>query len=148
MSFGRTQLDTVFEGKVETAAYFNAVPGKNADALVEQAITDGADVVFTTSPKLVGASLRRRRPAPAGTHPELLDGDALRQHPHLLTRVYEAKFITARLPVPWRAGSRIGYRGRLPQLRRACQHQRIRARARMTNPTSALTCNGPVCRPD
>ena len=28
--FGRTQLDTVFEGKVETAAYFNAVPGKNA----------------------------------------------------------------------------------------------------------------------
>ena len=26
----------------------------------------------------------RRRPAPAGTHPELLDGDALRQHPHLL----------------------------------------------------------------
>ena len=56
--FGRTQLDTVFAGQVETTAYFNAVPGENADALVEQAIADGADVVFTTSPKLVGASLR------------------------------------------------------------------------------------------
>ena len=82
--FGRTQLDTVFEGKVETAAYFNAVPGKNADALVEQAITDGADVVFTTSPQAGRRVPARRRPAPAGTHPELLDGDALRQHPHLL----------------------------------------------------------------
>ena len=43
--FGRTQLDTVFAGQVETTAYFNAVPGENADALVEQAIADGADEV-------------------------------------------------------------------------------------------------------
>ena len=56
--FGRTQLDSVFEGKVETFAYFNAVPGRNADLLIETAISNGADIVFTTSPKLVGASLR------------------------------------------------------------------------------------------
>ena len=52
--FGRTQLDSVFEGKVETFAYFNAVPGRNADLLIETAISNGADIVFTTSPKLVG----------------------------------------------------------------------------------------------
>ena len=56
--FGRTQLDQVFAGKVETVAYHGAEPGKNADELVEKAIQDGADMVFTTSPKLVGASLR------------------------------------------------------------------------------------------
>ena len=92
--FGRTQLDTVFEGKVETAAYFNAIPGKNADALVEQAITDGADVVFTTSPKLVGASLRA-----AVRHPQVHILNCSMEMPYAsirtyYTRVYEAKFIT------------------------------------------------------
>src|SRR5699024_9046648 len=53
--FGRSQLETVLADKVETAAYFDAVPGENADQLMEQAIAEGADIVFTTSPKLVGA---------------------------------------------------------------------------------------------
>ena len=102
--FGRTQLDTVFEGKVETAAYFNAVPGKNADALVEQAITDGADVVFTTSPKLVGASLRA-----AVQHPQVHILNCSMEMPYAsirtyYTRVYEAKFITGAIAVPWRRG--------------------------------------------
>src|SRR5699024_6031330 len=56
--FGRSQLDQVFPGQVKTKAYYNAVSGENADELVEQAIAEGADIVFTTSPKLVGASLR------------------------------------------------------------------------------------------
>ena len=122
--FGRTQLDTVFEGKVETAAYFNAVPGKNADALVEQAITDGAGVVFTTSPKLVGASLRA-----AVRHPQVHILNCSMEMPYAsirtyYTRVYEAKFITGAI-----AGAMAGgLCGRLPQLRRACQHQRIRTR--------------------
>lgn len=58
--FGRTQLDQVFAGKVETVAYHGAEPGKNADELVEKAIQDGADMVFTTSPKLVGLRCARR----------------------------------------------------------------------------------------
>ena len=126
--FGRTQLDSVFEDKVETSTYFNAVPGGNADALVEQAIADGADVVFTTSPKLVGASFTRGGQAPAGAHPELLNGDALRQHPHLLhPRV--------RGQVHHRRDCRGNGRhrphrlcGRLSQLWRAREHQRLRPR--------------------
>ena len=106
--FGRTQLDTVFEGKVETAAYFNAVPGKNADALVEQAITDGADVVFTTSPKLVGASLRA-----AVRHPQVHILNCSMEMPYAsirtyYTRVYEAKFITGAI-----AGAMAGAAGAL-----------------------------------
>ena len=107
--FGRTQLDTVFEGKVETAAYFNAVPGKNADALVEQAITDGADVVFTTSPKLVGASLRA-----AVQHPQVHILNCSMEMPYAsirtyYTRVYEAKFITGAIAGAMAGGDRIGY---------------------------------------
>ena len=66
--FGRCQLDQVFPGTVETVAYHNAVVGSNADALVEQAIAEGADIVLPPSPKLVGAGAARgaappRKPA-------------------------------------------------------------------------------------
>ena len=82
--FGRCQLDQVFPGTVETVAYHNAVVGSNADALVEQAIAEGADIVFTTSPKLVGAALRVGAAPPGNPHPELLGRYAVYQHPHLL----------------------------------------------------------------
>ena len=124
--FGRSQLDTVFEGKVETAAYFNAVSGQNADELVEQAIAEGADIVFTTSPKLVGASLRAAVKHPSGAHPQLLHGDALRQHPHLLHpcvrgQVHHRRHCRG-------DGHRGPHRlcGGLPQLRCTRQHQRFR----------------------
>ena len=121
--FGRSQLDTVFEGKVETAAYFNAVPGENADQLVEQAIADGADIVFTTSPKLVGASLRA-----AVQHPQVRILNCSMEMPYAsirtyYTRVYEAKFITGG---HCRCHDHRGPHrlcGRLPQLWRAGQHQ-------------------------
>ena len=107
--FGRTQLDTVFEGKVETRAYFDAVPGQNADELVEQAITDGADIVFTTSPKLVGASLRA-----AVKYPAVRILNCSMEMPYAsirtyYTRVYEAKFITGAIAGAMTAGDRIGY---------------------------------------
>ena len=82
--FGRTQLDQVFAGKVETVAYHGAEPGKNADELVEKAIQDGADMVFTTSPKLVGGFAARGAAPPGCAHPELLGRYAVCFHPHLL----------------------------------------------------------------
>ena len=92
--FGRCQLDQVFPGTVETVAYHNAVVGSNADALVEQAIAEGADIVFTTSPKLVGAALRA-----ALRHPETRILNCSVDMPYTsirtyYTRVYEAKFIS------------------------------------------------------
>ena len=46
--FGRTQLDQVFAGKVETVAYHGAEPGKNADELVEKAIQIVEDNISET----------------------------------------------------------------------------------------------------
>ena len=132
--FGRTQLDTVFEGKVETAAYFNAVPGKNADALVEQAITDGADVVFTTSPKLVGASLRA-----AVRHPQVHILNCSMEMPYAsirtyYTRVYEAKFITGAIAGAMAGGDRIGYVADYPSFGVPANINAFALGARMTNP--------------
>ena len=103
--FGRCQLDQVFPARSKTVAYHNAVVGSNADALVEQAIAEGADIVFTTSPKLVGAALRA-----ALRHPETRILNCSVDMPYTsirtyYTRVYEAKLSAAPLPAPWPAAT-------------------------------------------
>ena len=145
--FGRTQLDTVFEGKVETATYFNAVPGKNADALVEQAITDGADVVFTTSPKLVGASLRA-----AVRHPQVHILNCSMEMPYAsirtyYTRVYEAKFITGAIAGAMAGGDRIGYVADYPSFGVPANINAFALGARMTNPNVRIDLQW-TCLPD
>ena len=132
--FGRSQLDTVFEGKVETAAYFNAVSGQNADELVEQAIAEGADIVFTTSPKLVGASLRA-----AVKHPSVRILNCSMEMPYAsirtyYTRVYEAKFITGAIAGAMATGDRIGYVADYPSFGVPANINAFALGARMVNP--------------
>lgn len=137
----------MFEGKVETAAYFNAVPGKNADAVVEQAITDGADVVFTTSPKLVGASLRA-----AVRHPQVHILNCSMEMPYAsirtyYTRVYEAKFITGAIAGAMAGGDRIGYVADYPSFGVPANINAFALGARMTNPNVRIDLQW-TCLPD
>ena len=132
--FGRSQLDMVFDGQVKTTAYFNAIAGENADALVEQAIADGADVVFTTSPKLVGASLRA-----AVKHPQVRILNCSMEMPYAsirtyYTRVYEAKFITGAIAGAMAAGDRIGYVADYPSFGVPANINAFALGARMANP--------------
>ena len=145
--FGRTQLDTVFAGKVETTAYFNAVPGENADALVEQAIADGADVVFTTSPKLVGASLRA-----AVKHPQVRILNCSMEMPYAsirtyYTRVYEAKFITGAIAGAMAGTDRIGYVADYPSFGVPANINAFALGARMVNPRARIELLW-TCLPD
>ena len=145
--FGRTQLDAVFPGKVETTAYFNAVPGENADALVEQAIAEGADIVFTTSPKLVGASLRS-----AVKHPQVRILNCSMEMPYAsirtyYTRVYEAKFITGAIAGAMTAGDRIGYVADYPSFGVPANINAFALGARMANPRAKIQLEW-TCLPD
>ena len=132
--FGRTQLDMVFEGQVETVAYHGAVPGENADELVEQAIQEGADMVFTTTPKLVGASLRA-----ALRHPEVRILNCSVDMPYAsirtyYTRVYEAKFITGAIAAAVCPGDCIGYVADTPTFGTPANINAFALGARMVNP--------------
>ncbi len=132
--FGRSQLDMVFKGQVETKAYFNAVAGENADELVEQAIAEGADIVFTTSPKLVGASLRA-----ALNHPETRILNCSVDMPYTsirtyYTRVYEAKFISGAIAGAMSRGDRIGYVADYPNFGTPANINAFALGARMVNP--------------
>ena len=132
--FGRTQLDRVFEGKVTTTSYFNAVVGENDDALLEQAIAEGAELVFTTSPKLIGAALRA-----AVRHPQVRILNCSVQMPYAsirtyYTRVYEAKFITGAIAAAMSRSDVIGYVADYPIYGAAANINAFALGARMVNP--------------
>ena len=81
--FGRTQLDTVFEARSRRQP--TSTPSRARTPMPLSSRPSPTVRMSSLRPAPAGRRVpARRRPAPAGTHPELLDGDALRQHPHLL----------------------------------------------------------------
>ena len=132
--FGRTQVDQVFAGQVTTAVYNDAEQGKNDVQLIEQAIADGATLIFTTTPKLAAASLRA-----AVRHPEVRILNCSMDLPYAsirtyYTRVYEAKFITGAIAGAMAANDRVGFVASYPMLGMPADINAFALGARMTNP--------------
>ena len=126
--------DQVFAGKVETVAYHGAEPGKNADELVEKAIQDGADMVFTTSPNWWGL-----RPRAALRHPNVRILNCSVDMPYAsirtyYSRVYEAKFITGAIVAAVAREDRVGYVADTPTFGVPANINAFSLGARMVNP--------------
>lgn len=107
MSWAARHLEAVFPGQVETCAYCNTLDG---DPLVvmEQAIQEGYQVLFTTSPRLLPSSLRA-----AVDHPEalILNCSLNTSHRYIRTyyaRMYEVKFISGAIAGALAGGDNIG----------------------------------------
>ena len=132
--FGRTQVDQVFAGQVTTAVYNDAEQGKNDVQLIEQAIADGATLIFTTTPKLAAASLRA-----AVRHPEVRILNCSMDLPYAsirtyYSRIYEAKFITGAIAGAMAANDRVGFVASYPMLGMPADINAFALGARMTNP--------------
>ena len=105
---GRLHVQQVFDGRIETAAYCNAMEGDPLSVL-ERAIADGSRVIFTTSPRLLPASLKA-----AVEHPEVTIFNCALNQPHryirtYYARVYEAKYIVGALAGAMAGEGDIGY---------------------------------------
>jgi len=105
---GRARLEQAFPGEVQTTAYFNAL---DTDPLpiLEQAIAEGNEVIFTTSPRLLPSSLRA-----AVEHPEVVILNCALNTPHryirtYYARMYEAKFICGAVAGALAGGNPVGY---------------------------------------
>lgn len=105
---GRQYVQNVFGEEIETTAYFRA---DDADplALIETAIGEGNTVVFTTSPRLLPASLRA-----AVDHPKalILNCSLNKSHRYIRSyyaRMYEAKFIIGAIAGSLAGDEPIGY---------------------------------------
>ena len=89
---GRRHVQRVFGSAIQTTAYFNALES-DPYAVIQQAIADGNTVIFTTSPRLLPASLRAAVEQPRVT---ILNCSLNKSHRYIRTyyaRMYEAKFI-------------------------------------------------------
>lgn len=105
---GRQYVQNVFHGEIETASYLNATDGDPLE-LIRQAIADGNTTIFTTSPRLLPASLRA-----AVDHPKLtiLNCSLNMSHRYIRTyyaRMYEAKFIIGAIAGALAGDKPVGY---------------------------------------
>ena len=105
---GRKHVQRIFDDKIETVPYENVMED-DPYRVLEQAIADGAKVVFTTSPRLLQASLRA-----AVEHPDILIMNCSLNKSHryirtYYTRMYEAKFILGAIAGSLTESGRLGY---------------------------------------
>ena len=105
---GRRHLELAYGDGIETTAYFHALE-KDPLAVIEQAISEGGSVIFTTSPRLLPASLRA-----AVDHPDvtILNCSLGTSHRYIRTyyaRMYEVKFICGAIAGALAGGNDVGY---------------------------------------
>lgn len=105
---GRQYVQNVFQGELETAAYFRATDGDPLE-LIERAIAEGNTAVFTTSPRLLPASLRA-----AVDHPRtaIFNCSLNTSHRYIRTyyaRMYEVKFIIGAIAGSLAGDEPVGY---------------------------------------
>lgn len=105
---GRIYVQKVFEDKIDTLTYPNALDGDPYDTIA-QAIDDGCQVIFTTSPRLIRASVKA-----AVEHPDVIIMNcsinlSSRYIATYYARMYEAKFILGAVAGSLCHSGKLGY---------------------------------------
>lgn len=115
---GRMHLEEVFKNEVKTMAYFALFDSDNGDEraenMIESAIEDGNQIIFTTSERLLSASLKV-----AVRHPEIRILNCCVHRPYknirsYYGRMYEAKFLEGMAAGAMAANDKIAYRADYP----------------------------------
>ena len=131
---GRLYLENVFPGQVETDSFEKIVAGENDLEKMEEAIKDGYNLLFTTSPVMIPASLKI-----AANHPDIkiLNCSLNTSHPTLRTyyaRMYEAKFLAGAIAGSMTTTNKLGYIADYPIYGMAANINAFALGARMVNP--------------
>ena len=131
---GRLYLDNVFPGQVETEPFDNIVAGENDLEKMEQAVKEGYNLLFTTSPVMIKASLKI-----AANHPDvkILNCSLNTSHPTLRTyyaRMYEAKFLAGAIAGSMTTTNKIGYITNYPIYGMAASINAFAMGAKLVNP--------------
>ena len=135
---GRKFLETALGKAVTTQAYENANTPEEATALIEQAVADGAEVVFTTAPQLIGPCLKA-----SVKHPKVRFLNCSVHQPYAsvrtyYSRIYEGKFITGAIAGAMSKDDRIGYVGSYPIHGVPASINAFALGAQLTNPDAKI----------
>ncbi len=135
---GRKHLETVMGDKVVVKSYFGATNPEKATELIEQAVAEGAQVVFTTSPPLSRATLKA-----AVKYPKVRFLNCSVDQPYSSVRtyygrIYEAKFISGAIAGAVANDDRIGYIAGYPNFGVPASINAFALGAQLTNPRAQI----------
>ena len=135
---GRVHLEAALGDQVTVRSYFHADTKDEAEVLMEQAIADGADVIFTTTPQLCRKTVKM-----AVRYPKIRFLNCSVNVPYssirtYYSRIYEGKFITGAIAGAMAAGNRIGYVGSSPIFGVPASINAFALGAQMTNPRAKI----------
>ena len=111
---GRRYLEEALGKAVTTRVYENADTPELAKTLIQQAVADGAEVVFTTAPQLISPCMKA-----SVKFPKVRFLNCALHQPYATvrtyySRIYEGKFITGAIAGAMCKDDRIGYVGAYP----------------------------------
>lgn len=135
---GRKYLEKVFGERILVRTYNDANSPELAEQAIEQAVSDGAQVVFTTAPPLSRATLKA-----AVKYPKVrfLNCSVDQPYSSIRTyygRIYEAKFITGAIAGAIAGDDRIGYIASYPIFGIPASINAFALGAQLTNPRAQI----------
>ncbi len=135
---GRKYLEKALDGSVRARSYFGADTPQEAEMLLNQAVKEGAEVVFTTTPQLGRATLKA-----AVKYPKVRFLNCSVDLPYSSVRtyygrIYEGKFITGAIAGAMAKNDRIGYIGSSPIFGVPASINAFALGALLTNPRATI----------
>ena len=135
---GRKYLEQCIPDKITVRSYYNADSPEATDALLEQAVAEGAEVIFSTTPRLNRATLKA-----ALKYPKVRFFNCSVDVPYssirsYYCRIYEGKFITGAIAGAMANNDRIGYIGSNPIYGVPASINAFALGAQMTNPRARI----------
>lgn len=135
---GREYLEKTLGEKVTVRSYFQGNTPEEAEKLIEQAVDEGAQVVFATVPQMTHAVLKA-----AVKHPKIFFLCCSLDQPYTSIRTYygrifEAKFITGAIAGAMAQNNRIGYIASYPIYGVPASINAFALGAQLTNPRAQI----------
>ena len=142
---GREHIEKIFGDRIRVRSYYGANTPEQAEALIEEAVADGAEVIFTTAPPLSRATLKA-----AVKYPKIrfLNCSVDQPYSSIRTyygRIYEAKFITGAMAGAMAQNDRIGYIAYYPIFGVTASINAFALGAQMTNPRAQIELRWSCC---
>ncbi len=134
---GRQHIEETFSDEVSTICYEN-ITQELAEETIEQAIADGCNVIFTTTPAFVMDSVKA-----AIAHPDvrILNCSLNTSHRYIRTyyaRMHEAKFLMGAIAGAMADNNRLGYIADYPILGGIASINAFALGAKMVNPRAVV----------
>ncbi len=135
---GREYMESVMGSKAEVRSYFQADTPELTERAIEQAVADGAQVVFTTVPQMSHTTLKA-----AVKYPKVFFFNCSLDQPYssirtYYGRVFEAKFITGAIAGAMAQDNRIGYIASYPIYGVPASINAFALGAQLTNPRAQI----------